>query len=244
MRPSLVSASRAVVTRSRPGIIGEEGFRAVVGPFHRPADALRRPQDRGLLGIEIVAQPEAAADVGADEADLLQRQAEAFRQHHARRVDALVAGNERVGIRRRVVGGDAGARLHLAVGDALVDEGLLDHEIGCVERRPHRRGIAELLIERDVVRARRGQIGSAPSPRARRSTAGSTSYSTSTASAASRAANSAFRHHHRDRFARIAHAVGHQRILRLFEHRPLLRREGADLDVDRAGRIGPLQSRP
>ena len=121
------------------GIIGEEGFRAVVGPFHRPADALRRPQDRGLLGIEIVAQPKAAADVGADEADLLQRQPEAFRQHHARRVDALVAGNQRVGIRRRVVGRDAGARLHLAVGDALVDEGLLDDEIGRVERRraPH-----------------------------------------------------------------------------------------------------------
>ena len=165
---------------------------------------------------------------------------EAFRQHHARRVDALVAGNERVGIRRRVVGGDARARLHLAVGDALVDEGLLDDEIGRVERRPHRRGIAEVLVERDVVGRADGQIGSAPSASRTSVTAGSTSYSTSTASAASRAAKQVLRHHHRDRFARIAHAVGRQRILLLFEHRPLLRREGAELDVDRAGRIGAL----
>ena len=135
MRPSLGQRQPRGGDEIAAGVIGEEGFRAVVGPFHRTADALRRPEDRGLLGIEIVAQPKAAADVGADEADLLQRQPEAFRQHHARRVDALVAGNQRVGIRRRVVGGDAGARLHLAVDDALVDEGLLDHEIGGIECR-------------------------------------------------------------------------------------------------------------
>ena len=66
-------------------------------------------------------------------------------------MDALVAGDQRVGIARRVVGGDAGARLHLAVGDALVAEGLLDHEVGRGERRRDRGGVAELLVERDVV---------------------------------------------------------------------------------------------
>ena len=74
MRPSLVEREPRRGDEVAAGIVGEEGFRAVVGPFHRPADALGRPQDRGLLGIEIVAQPEAAADVGADEADFLRRQ--------------------------------------------------------------------------------------------------------------------------------------------------------------------------
>ena len=143
MRPSRGQRDARRRQEIAPGVVGEEGFRAVVGPFHRPADALRRPQDRRLLGIEIVAQPEAAADVGADEMDFLVGHAEAFCQHAARHVDALVAGNQLVGVARRIVGGDAGARLHLGVDDALIAERLFDHEIGrgkCdFHRRRHRR---------------------------------------------------------------------------------------------------------
>ena len=221
-------------------IVGEEGFRAVVGPFHRTADALGRPQDRGLLGIEIVAKPEAAADVGADEADLLQRQTEAFRQHHARRVHALVAGNECVGIRRRIIGGDARARLHLAVDDALIDEGLLDDEIGRFECRAYRRSIAEVLVERDIVRA-----GDGPD----RLGAGRLAYIRHGGQHVvfdfdrfGRVARGehVFRHHHGNGFARITCTVGRQRILLLFEDRPLFRCEGPHLDVDRAGRVGSL----
>ncbi len=221
------------------GIIGEKGFRAVVGPFHRPADALARPQNGGLLGIKIVAKAETAADIGTDEANLLEWQSETFREHHARHVDALVSGNQRVGFRCRVVGGDARAWLHLGIGDPLIAKGLLDNEIGGIRRRAHRRGVAELLVKCNVVRRRRpdrlgavhlAQIGHGLQhlvfdldrlggvPRLKR----------------------IFRHHNRDCFAWIAHAVDDQRKLRLLQHRAFLRREGAHLDVDRVGWVGAL----
>jgi hypothetical protein len=57
-----------------------------------------------------MAQAKAAADIGADETDFLERQPKTFRQHRARRVDAPITGNQRVGLRHPVVSGDAGPR--------------------------------------------------------------------------------------------------------------------------------------
>ena len=51
--------------------VGQERFRAVAGPFHRPADLLRRPEADHLLGIDEDLRAEAAADVGRDHAQLV-----------------------------------------------------------------------------------------------------------------------------------------------------------------------------
>jgi hypothetical protein len=154
-------------------------------------------------------------------------------------MDALVAGNQRVRIRSRVVGADAGARLHLAIADALVYEALLDDKIGRVERGPHRRGIAEILVERDVVRCARPDRFGAVGLSYVGDCAQYLVFDLDRLTCIARLEQS-FRDHHRDGLAGIAHAVDHQRILWLLQHRAFFRRECADLDIDRAGRIGAL----
>ena len=59
---------RSVVAPMR---VGKERLAAVADPFHRPADALRRPQRHHLFGIDEDLGPEAAADVGRDHAQLM-----------------------------------------------------------------------------------------------------------------------------------------------------------------------------
>jgi hypothetical protein len=155
-------------------------------------------------------------------------------------VDALVAGNQRVGFRRRVVGRDAGARFHLCIGDPLIAKCLLDHDVGRIERREHRSRVAELLVECNVVRRRCPDCGSA----ARLAQVGHRPqhlvFDFHRFGGVLRI-RQLFRHHHRDRFARIAYAVESKRKLLLLQHRAFLRRKCADLDVDRAGRVGALQ---
>ena len=55
----------------------------VLDPFHRPLDVARRERDQEILGIELAARAEAAADVVLDHVDLLFRQADLRRQDAA-----------------------------------------------------------------------------------------------------------------------------------------------------------------
>ena len=51
--------------------VGEEGFLPVAGPFHRPADQLRRPRHQRMLGKVEALHAEAAADIVGDDAHLV-----------------------------------------------------------------------------------------------------------------------------------------------------------------------------
>ncbi len=104
------------------GIVAERHLRPRAGPFHRPADALRRPEHERELGIERVARAVATADVARDHAEAGVRQAEGGRQLALEAVHALPAGIERVAPARRVIGADGGARLHRHAGHAVVDD--------------------------------------------------------------------------------------------------------------------------
>ena len=53
--------------------VGEERFAALGRPLDRPADALARPHERHVLGVEEDLRAEAAADVGRDHAHLRAR---------------------------------------------------------------------------------------------------------------------------------------------------------------------------
>ena len=119
--------------------IGEEAFGAVAGPAHRPPDMARRPHHHDLLGIDIGAQPERAADIGADHAHALRRDAEAFGERGLLAMHALAAGDQRVAVVRRIVCAERGARLHLGIDDALIAERVLDDDLGRGECRARSR---------------------------------------------------------------------------------------------------------
>ena len=51
--------------------VGEKRLRAVGDPFHRPADALRRPKRHDFFGIDENLRAEAAADIRRDHAQLV-----------------------------------------------------------------------------------------------------------------------------------------------------------------------------
>ena len=55
-------------------IVGDETFRAILLPFHRPPDLAARPDHQRLLGIDEGLHAKAAADIGRDQAKLVLRQ--------------------------------------------------------------------------------------------------------------------------------------------------------------------------
>ncbi len=132
-------------------IVGEKGFGAVAGPAHRPPDAARGPGHHDLLGVDVRARPEAAADIGADDMDALERHIQRGGQIFALAHRALAAGDHQVGIGFRVVAADRCARLHLRVDDALAAELVLDHDLGGGEGALGRGAVAELAFDGDIV---------------------------------------------------------------------------------------------
>ena len=110
----------------------------------------RRPGDHQLLGIDVVEEPEGAADIMRDGAHALGRNAEAGRDGVLDPHRALAAGQEGVEALRLVVGADGGARLHVGRCDALIAEGLRHHEMRAGERRLDGRLIAERGVECEI----------------------------------------------------------------------------------------------
>ena len=53
--------------------VGQEAGRALVGPFHRTAQHLRRVRDAGVFGIVHVLHAEGAADIGGENTNLVGR---------------------------------------------------------------------------------------------------------------------------------------------------------------------------
>ena len=132
--------------------VGEEAGRALVGPLHGAAQRLRRVQDAGVFGIADVLHAEGAADISAQDANLVVRHVEDFRQRHLVAGDALRRYLQREAFGRLVEGSERHARLHRHHGDTGVD----DVEFGYMRRSGKRRvdlgRIAIVIIERDVIR--------------------------------------------------------------------------------------------
>ena len=123
-------------------IVGDETFRAILLPFHRPRDLAARPDHERMLGIDESLHAEAAADIGRDQAQLVLRQFQHdLGQRIAHEMRALGRGVERRAAACRIVIGDGVARLHGIDHDAVVEK---------VERDDVRR-----LGERGVGRLRR-----------------------------------------------------------------------------------------
>ncbi len=157
-QPDLVAEDASVgVERERRAqhavaalVVGHERLAALAGPFHRPSDALRRPGHDDLLGIEIASQAESAAHVRRNDAHALRRHPERRGERRLQAHHALIAGNEGAGAGAPVVIADRGARLHLAVGDAVVDE-LAAHDVRrACERVSCGAGVAEFRGDAQV----------------------------------------------------------------------------------------------
>ena len=111
--------------------IGEERLAAVGDPFHRAADALRRPQRHHFLGIDENLRAETAADIGRDDAQLvLGRHADEGGDDEPRHVRILRGVPERERAGAGIVLADRGARLHGVRHQPVVD----DVELGDVMR--------------------------------------------------------------------------------------------------------------
>ena len=170
--------------------VGQEAGRALVGPFHRAAQRLRRMQDADIFGIVDVLHAERAADIGGQQVDLLVRHLQqVLGEVGAVAGDALGRNLNRVALARLVVGGERRARLHRHHGDAGIDDVELGHMRGARRRRPRpwRRRHSDSPAPHCWGCDRRAAARRAwPLPR-RSVTAGSGSISSTTASAASRA---------------------------------------------------------
>ena len=159
-----------------PVRVDEERLGAVRHPFHRPPDALGRPQRHDLFRINENLRAEAAADVGRDHAQLvLRRHADEGGDDEARDVRILrgVPQRERAGA--SVVLGEGGARLDRVGHQPIVDDVELGDVLGRLEGGIDRFGVAEVplvdrIVRRDVMDLRRAR----PLRRAGSATAGST----------------------------------------------------------------------
>jgi hypothetical protein len=101
----------------------------------------RRPEHQRVVGERSALEPEAAADVGRDRADLRLRHMEDVRHLHARAVRILRAGVERVAIVGGAVVADGDARLHRHGREAVVLDAQLHHVLGLGEG-----GVGRLLV--------------------------------------------------------------------------------------------------
>ena len=132
--------------------VGDEGFGALGGPFHRPVDLLRRPGDERFLGVVVDLRAEAAADVGRIDAQLVLGDLQHERAHQqADHVRVLARGVERVVAGRQLVVADRGARLHRVRHEAVVDEVELGDVRGLGEGGIDGGLVAQLPVVAEVV---------------------------------------------------------------------------------------------
>ena len=225
------------------GVVGQERLVAVAGPFHRPAEALGRPDHRDLLGIDIEARAEGAADIGADHAHALRRHVEAARERRPQAMDALATRDQGVLLRRLVVAAERRARLHEGADGALAAHGLLHHEMRARQRRLHRGAVAERIVEREIARGIRPQHRRTRRERfldvghGRQGVVFDRDRLGGVARGRER-----LRHDDGNRLAYIAHGVGRERQLQLVEDLVLgRRRERRQLDIIRVVGIGMVR---
>ena len=147
--------------------VRHEAVRALGGPFDRPPHLAGRPGDDRFLGVVVDLRPEAAADIGGDDAQFRLRDVQHKGAHQqpddmrvlARRIKGVLAGGA-------VVFADRRARLHRIGDEPIVDEVELDG-LGCLGERCIDRGqIAQMPVVTEIA----GRLGP-PKPAARRASA-------------------------------------------------------------------------
>ena len=131
--------------------VRQEAVGALIGPFHRAVQRLRRVQDAGIFGIIDVLHPERAADIGGEDADLFRRHVEDPRKHRLVAGDALGRNLKGVALGGLVERSKCRARFHRHYGDAVIDDVELGHMGGARKRRIDLGGVAVVIVERDVV---------------------------------------------------------------------------------------------
>ena len=118
-----------------------------------PADELARPHHEGHVGIAEDLRPEGAADVRADAADLVLRDARhEGGQEEPLDVRGLARHPDRVFLGPRVVEPDVAPDLHRVRDEAMVYEPFLDDDLGLCERLLGALLVADGPVEHDVVR--------------------------------------------------------------------------------------------
>ena len=132
-------------------VVAGEGLRALAGPFHRAAEALRRPHHQRELRIEGVARAEVAADVAAFDAHVGRRHAEDARRARAfcRTTPPEPACSVCL-FGRRIVDADRGAGVERHAGDALHPGVELRHMRRARERRLGRLDVADIGVDADI----------------------------------------------------------------------------------------------
>ncbi len=139
---------------------------ARLDPLDRPpADQFAREHDEGHVGVAEDLRTEGAADVRADAADLVLRDAgHEGREKQPLDVRGLARHPDRVFVGARVVPADVAADLHGVRDQPLVDDPLPDDDLGGFDRGVRAGFIADLPLEDDVVRGvlvelRRARLG-------------------------------------------------------------------------------------
>ena len=113
-----------------PGVVGgHHVLAAVLDPLDRPPQCDRRPRHQEVLGVELSANAEPAADIRLDEPDARLRQAEQIRQDAAVEVGDLRRSPDREHAGVAVVGGHQTAGLQRHAGVPLDREALADADI-------------------------------------------------------------------------------------------------------------------
>ena len=144
--------------------VGEKRLAALGDPFHRPADAARRPQRDDLLGVDEDFRAEAAAHVGRDHAQLvLGGHADEGGDDESRNVRVLAGVPQGEMAGAGVVFRDRRARLDGVRHQAIVDDVELGDVLGRLERRLDRlrvaqRPLIDRVLGRDLVNLRRAPL--------------------------------------------------------------------------------------
>ena len=133
-------------------MVGEKNLAAGGDPLDRPADALGRPQDQHMLGVDEILGAEPAADIGRNEPYCRRRHAQHPGGVVARGVDALARDVRRIPAIIRIPNANHPARLDRVGDDPVVVELQFDNMGRRGKCRIDRVSVSGMPIEADVAR--------------------------------------------------------------------------------------------
>src|SRR6476620_3986281 len=133
-----------------PMCVGDERFRSIRSPFHRPGDFSRGPEANDFLWINENLRAEPAADIRRDDTKLVfGRHADKGCDHQARYVRVLRGVPKRELLGPGIVFGKGNARLYRIRNQTIVDDVEEGHVLsGCKGRIDCFGGAKRTLIDR------------------------------------------------------------------------------------------------
>ncbi len=137
-------------------MIGDEALRTLVCPFDGTPQRACCVKNADIFGKNRGLHPEGAADMLGQHAHLLWRNVQdVLGQRIAQTEDTLAADMQRPAVGPGVVAAEGDARLHGIDDDAVADDVEADDMGGPREGRRHRRGVAIVIIDREIA----GRLG-------------------------------------------------------------------------------------